>query len=96
MDNAHQTPSSPRPVWPKTMARGIRIAVNTTVIADASMVFPRPDMAPTVIIHRIVLAYLLDFNPALREKAKAHIVCADAAAAAQSGTLDKLVEESFG
>ena len=53
-------------------------------------------MAPTKIIHRIAVAYLLDFNPALREKAKAHIVCADAAAAAQSGTLDKLVEESFG
>lgn len=53
-------------------------------------------MAPTKIIYRIAVAYLLDFNPALREKAKAHIVCADAAAAAQSGTLDKLVEESFG
>ena len=53
-------------------------------------------MAPTKIIHRIAVAYLLDFNPALREKAKAHIICADAAAAAQSGTLDKLVEDSFG
>ena len=53
-------------------------------------------MAPTPIIHRIVLAYLLDFDPALREEAKIHIVCADAAAAAQSGTLDKLVEAHFG
>lgn len=53
-------------------------------------------MAPTAIIHRIVLAYLLDFNPDLRKRAEAHIVLADAAKAAQAGALPALAQEVFG
>lgn len=53
-------------------------------------------MAPTAIIHRIVLAYLLDFDPDLRKRAEAHIVLADAAKAAQAGALPALAQEVFG
>ena len=53
-------------------------------------------MAPTKIIHRIVLAYLLDFDPDLRKRAEAHIVLADAAKAAQAGALPALAQEVFG
>ena len=47
--SAHHTPSSPSAVVPSTMAMGIRSAVRIMVITEASMVRPRPDMAPTVI-----------------------------------------------
>ena len=53
-------------------------------------------MAPTRIIHRIVLAYLLDFDPGIRERAKGHFALADAAEAAQEGRLAALAQEKFG
>lgn len=53
-------------------------------------------MAPTRIVHLIVLEYLLGFDPALRQEAEAHIVQADAAQAAQEGRLAALVETAFG
>ena len=53
-------------------------------------------MAPTAIIHRIVLAYLLDFDPNLRKRAAPHFALADAAAAAQADRLPALVQEVFG
>ena len=54
-------------------------------------------MAPTRIIHRIVLAYLLGFDEALRQRVgETHIVQADAAEAAQRGKLTALVRETFG
>ena len=53
-------------------------------------------MAPTRIVHLIVLEYLLGFDPALRQEAEAHIVQADAALAAQEGRLAELVAEKFG
>ena len=54
-------------------------------------------MAPTRIIHRIVLAYLLGFDETLRQRVgETHIVQADAAEAAQRGKLTTLVRETFG
>lgn len=53
-------------------------------------------MAPTRIVHLIVLEYLLGFDFALRQESEAHIVHADAALAAQEGRLAKLVAEVFG
>ena len=47
--SAHQIPFSPMAVPPRSMASGIRAAVKIMVMTDASMVFPIPDMAPTVI-----------------------------------------------
>ena len=49
MDKAHQTPFKPRAVFPNIIAKGILIAVRTTVITEAYIVLPRPDIAPTVI-----------------------------------------------
>lgn len=53
-------------------------------------------MAPTRIIHKIVLNYLLGFDPDLRARAEGHIVRADAAEAAQAGRLGAEVAERFG
>lgn len=53
-------------------------------------------MAPTRIIHRIVLTYLFGFDEALRRRAEGHFVQADAAQAAQEGRLPTLAETYFG
>lgn len=53
-------------------------------------------MAPTAIIHRIVLTYLLGFDADLRRRAEAHFTLADAAQAAQAGRLPELVQKAFG
>ncbi len=53
-------------------------------------------MAPTRLIHLIVLEYLLGFDECLRGQAEAHIVQADSAKAAQEGRLQKLVAKHFG
>ena len=52
-------------------------------------------MAPTRIIHKIVLNYLLGFDPDLRARAEGHIVQVDAAEAAQAGKLGTEVAEHF-
>lgn len=53
-------------------------------------------MAPTRIVHRIVLEYLFGFDADLRQRAAAHIALADSAKAAQEGRLPALVAECFG
>lgn len=53
-------------------------------------------MAPTRIIHRIVLTYLFGFDEVLRRRAEGHFVQADAAQAAQEGRLPTLAETYFG
>ena len=53
-------------------------------------------MAPTRIIHKIVLNYLFGFDPDLRARAESHIVQVDAAEAAQAGSLGAEVAKHFG
>ncbi len=52
-------------------------------------------MAPTRIIYLIATNYILGFDEELKE-AQHHFVQADAAEAAKSGTLARLVDEAFG
>ena len=47
--SAHQMPFSPMAVPPRITASGMREAVRIMVMTDASIVFPMPDRAPTVI-----------------------------------------------
>ena len=49
MVSAHQIPFSPMPIEVRRSARGMRAAVRTMVMMLAVFVFPRPEIAPTVI-----------------------------------------------
>ena len=46
----HQMPSSPREVFVRTMAAGIRREVKTMPTREGGRVFPRPEKAPAVVI----------------------------------------------
>ena len=52
-------------------------------------------MAPTRIIYLIATNYILGFDEELKDSTH-NFVQADAAEAAKSGTLDKLVDQYFG
>ena len=45
---AHQIPDNPIPILVRNMARGIRAPVRVMLITLQSVVFPRPESAPTV------------------------------------------------
>ena len=49
-DKAHQIPSRPREVFPRTIASGILILVKRILMILHRCVFPRPEIAPMVVI----------------------------------------------